>query len=113
MDISADAWELIGRYLGAGLALGLGGIGAAFGMGIAAGQATEGMMRQPARQGNMLRTMLIGQAVGGSPSVFALVIGLLILLVPFSATGIQLAAILIGAGLSVGLGCFGSGYTQC
>ncbi len=110
MDISADAWELIGRYLGAGIALGLGGIGAAFGMGIAAGQAAEGMMRQPARQGNMLRTMLIGQAVGGSPSVFALVIGLLILLVPFSAEGGRLAAMLIGAGLSVGLGCFGSGW---
>ncbi len=81
-------------------------------MGIAAGKANEGIMRQPTRQGYMLRTMLIGQAVGGSPSIFALVIGLLILLVPGVGPGAQggkLVAALIGAGLSIGFGSFGSG----
>lgn len=112
MDISPEAWELIGRYLGAGFALGLGGIGAAIGMGMAAGQANEGIMRQPEQHGYMLRTMLIGQAVGGSPSIFALVVGLVILMVPAvgaGATGFALAAALTGAGLSIGLGAFGSG----
>ena len=95
--------------MGAGLALGLGGIGAAVGMGIAAGQANEGIMRQPQTQGYMLRTMLIGQAVGGSPSIFALVVGLLILFVA-RGTGPVMASAMIGAGLSVGLGCVGSGF---
>ena len=114
LDLSAITWEnwdLIGRYLGAGLALGLGGIGAAVGMGNAAAQANASIGRQPETQGMMLRTMLIGQAVGGSPSIFALVIGLLILFAGASAPveGGASTAALIGAGLSIGLGCFGSG----
>ncbi len=110
IELEAHVWEMIGRYLGAGFALGLGGIGAAVGMGIAAGQANEGIMRQPDTQGYMLRTMLIGQAVGGSPSIFALVIGLLILFLPAGRlVGADYAAAMIGAGLSIGLGCFGSG----
>lgn len=111
MEFSPETWDFVGRYLGAGIALGFGGIGAAVGMGIAAGQADEAMMRQPERQGHLLRTMLIGQAVGGSPSIFALVIGLLILFLPApeSVSGPVYAAALTGAGLSIGLGCFGSG----
>ena len=109
--MTPDSWILIGRYLGAGLALGLGGVGSAIGMGMAAGAANEGIMRQPERQGHLLRTMLIGQAVGGSPSIFALVIGLLILFIPVggSSNPASVAAALIGAGLSIGIGCFGSG----
>ncbi len=113
MEISPHTLELIGRYLGAGLALGFGGIGAAVGMGLAAGQAAEGMMRQPASHGHVLRTMLIGQAVGGSPSVLALVVGFLILLVPVGGpegVGWSVVAVLVGAGLAMGLGCFGSGF---
>lgn len=111
MDISPETWNFIGRYGGAGFALGLGGIGAAVGMGMAAASTSDAMMRQPDRQGTLLRTMLIGQAVGGSPSIFALVIGLLILFlpVPSSISGPVYAAAAMGAGLSIGLGCFGSG----
>lgn len=102
---------MLGRFLGAGFALGLGGIGAAIGMGMAAAEANAGIMRQPSQQGSLLRTMLIGQAVGGSPSIFALVVGLLILFLPENAamSGPLYAAALTGAGLSIGLGCFGSG----
>lgn len=109
IELEPQVWEYLGRYIGAGFALGLGGIGAAVGMGIAAGQANEGIMRQPNTQSFMLRTMLIGQAVGGSPSIFALVIGLLILFLPSSLEGPYFAAAMIGSGLSIGLGCFGSG----
>ncbi len=102
---------MLGRYTGAGFALGFGGIGAAIGMGMAAAQTNESMMRQPKIHGQLLRTMLIGQAVGSSPSIFALVIGLLILFLPVStAMPAELyAAAMVGAGLSIGLGCFGSG----
>ncbi len=110
IDIEPQVWEMLGRYIGAGLALGLGGLGAAVGMGIAAGQANEGLMRQPDTQGYMLRTMLIGQAVGGSPSIFALVVGLLVLFLPSGRLeGAHFAAAMVGAGMSIGLGCFGSG----
>lgn len=111
MEITPEAWNLIGRYTGAGLALGLGGIGAAIGMGMAAARANHAMMRQPMHQGYLLRTMLIGQAITGDQSIFALVIGLLILFLPVDEahSGAVFAATAIGAGLSIGLGCFGSG----
>ncbi len=112
MELDPQTWEFLGRYIGAGLALGLGGIGAAVGMGVAAGQANEAMMRQPEQQGSLLRSMLIGQAVGGSPSIFALVVGLFILFIPASnpaAVGGNFFAALVGAGLSIGFGALGSG----
>ena len=111
MEFTPETWNYIGRYIGAALALGLGGLGAAVGMGIAAGGAGRAIMRQPARHGDLLRTMLLGQAIGGSPSIFALVVGLLILFLPVNeaTSGIEFASTLIGAGLAVGLGCFGSG----
>ena len=102
---------LIGRVLGAALALGLGGIGAAIGMGMTAGSADEAIMRQPEQQGPMLRTMLIGQAVGGSPSIFALVIGLLVLFIAVGDAenaGGNVFFAFIGAGLAIGFGCLGS-----
>ncbi len=111
MELSPETWDLIGRYLGAGIALGLGGIGAAVGMGMIAASGNQAMMRQPAHQGYLLRTMLIGQAIGGDSSIFSLVIGLLILFLPASAaiSGPLFAATLVGASLSIGLGCMGSG----
>lgn len=111
MDFEPQTWIHLGRFIGAGLALGLGGIGAAIGMGKAAAHANEGIMRQPEAHGTILRTMLIGQAVGGSPSIFALVIGFLILLIPenTSVDPVTFAAAMLGAGLAIGLGCFGSG----
>lgn len=111
-ELDPQTWELLGRYMGAGLALGFGGIGAAVGMGNAAAQANTAMMRQPATQGEMLRTMLIGQAVGGSPSIFALVVGLFVLFLPAAnpeVVGGNYFAALTGAGLAIGLGALGSG----
>lgn len=111
MDISPETWNYIGRYSGAALALGLGGLGAAIGMGMAGAEANRSIMKQPSRHSELLRTMLLGQAVGGSPSIFALVVGLLILFIPVddAISGPVFASAMIGAGLSVGLGCFGSG----
>lgn len=111
MDIEPETWNLIGRYTGAAFALGLGGLGAAIGMGMAGAEANRSMMKQPSRHSDLLKTMLLGQAIGGSPSIFALVVGLLILFLPVNeaTSGIVFASTLTGAGLAVGLGCFGSG----
>jgi F0F1-type ATP synthase membrane subunit c/vacuolar-type H+-ATPase subunit K len=111
-ELEPHTWQMLGRYVGAGVALGFGGIGAAIGMGYAAAQTQTAMMRQPKSQGLMLRTMLIGQAVGSSPSIFALVVGLFILFVgvadPEASAGNMFAA-LAGAGFSIGFGALGSG----
>jgi F0F1-type ATP synthase membrane subunit c/vacuolar-type H+-ATPase subunit K len=56
--------------------------------------------------------MLIGQATGGGPSIFALVVGLLILFKALGApneAGGNVLCIFVGSGLAIGLGCFGSG----
>lgn len=111
MELAPETWDYVGRYIGAGLALGFGGLGAAIGMGMAGAEAGRSMMKQPSRHSDLLRTMLLGQAVGASPSIFALVIGLLILFLPANEaiSGPVFAATMVGAGLAVGLGCFGSG----
>ena len=111
MELSPETWNYIGRYVGASLSLGLGGLGAAIGMGLAAGGANTAIMKQPAYRSDLLRTMLLGQAVGDGASIFALVVGLMILFLPVNEaiSGIEYAAVLIGAGLSAGLGCLGSG----
>ena len=113
LELDPQSILALGRVLGAGFALGLGGLGAGIGMGVAAGYASTGIMRQPTVSGPMLRTMLIGQAVGGSPSIFALLIGFLILrLAPREAAevGWTWAAVLTGAGLSIGLSGLGVGF---
>ncbi len=105
--------EAIGRIFGAGIAVGLGGIGAGIGMGMVAASGDEGLMRQPTQNNAMVRTMLIGQAVGGGTvSVFPLVIAILILFMPATdpeMVGGNFVATMIGAGLAIGLGSFGSG----
>jgi len=112
LEIDPQVLEYTGRFLGAGLALGLGGVGAAIGMGYTAGRANEAMMRQPENKGELLRTMLIGQAIGGDASIFALVVGIFILFVPAGfpdPVGINFVAAMVGAGLAIGFGALGSG----
>ena len=99
-------------FLGAGLAMGFGAIGAAIGEGYTAGQAAAGMARQPRMQGELLRTMLVAQAVAESSGIFALVIAVaLVFSSPATAlTGsIEQSMAVVGAGLAVGVAAIGSG----
>lgn len=99
------------QHLGAGLAIGLGGIGAGIGMGDAAQQACSAIERQPSTRDDIFTTMLIGQAATSTSSVFALVIALLQLMVvsmpdvPSYTAGMAM----LGTGICIGLGCLGSG----
>ena len=65
----------ISSYVAAGLAL-IAGLGPGVGMGYAAGQATEAVRRQPEARGPIITTMLLGQVVAGSTSIYSLVIAL-------------------------------------
>jgi len=50
--------------VGAGLAIGLGAIGPGIGQGTAAGQAVEGIARQPEAEGKIRGTLLLSTAAG-------------------------------------------------
>ena len=56
-------------YGAAGLCIGFGAIGAALGEGYTAGLANEGLSRRPEKSGEILKNMLVGQAVAESLSL--------------------------------------------
>ena len=96
-------------YVGGGIAMGLGAIGAAIGEGYTASEANLAVSRDADNSGNIFKNMLVGQAVAESSSIFALVIAILLLFLDVQAAGILKAAALLGAGLCMGLGAIGSG----
>ncbi|PLX46121.1 MAG: ATP synthase F0 subunit C [Deltaproteobacteria bacterium] len=99
----------LSAYLGAGLCMGLGAIGAGIGEGLTGGDAARSMDRQPAVSSRLMRNMLIGQAVAESASIFALVVSMLLIFGDYSSPTSPGPAALIGAGLCMGLGALGSG----
>jgi len=98
----------IAAVLGAGIAVGVCGFGVAIGDGYCAGRACDGVARRPSIGGQITGTMLVGQAVTETPVVFALVVAFILLYSGFSG-GLEKAAALLGAGIAMGFGGFGSG----
>ncbi len=108
------AWNVetiisLAAYIGGGLSMGLGAIGAAIGEGQTAAQANLAISRSPKASGEIFKNMLIGQAVAESASIFALVIAILLLFADVATPDLIKAAAFFGAGLSMGLGAIGSG----
>lgn len=99
----------LSAYVGGGIAMGLGAIGAAIGEGYTAAEANLAVSRNPKISGDLFKNMLVGQAVAESASIFALVIAILLLFLDTGATTLLKAAALFGAGLSMGFGAVGSG----
>ena len=95
-------------YFGAGLCMGTGAVGAAIGEGYAAGEAVEGISKQPAASGEILKTMLVSMAIAESASIFALVVAILLIFQKFSGN-LYDAVGLISAGISMGVGACGAG----
>ena len=56
-------------------------IGPGFGQGIAAGKAAEAVGRQPEAQSEITRTMILGQAVAETSSIYSLIIAIILLFV--------------------------------
>lgn len=96
-------------FLGAGLAMGFGAIGAGVGEGYTAGITVKGSARQPRMYGELLRTMLLGQAVCESSGIFALLVALIMVFSPDKAATFAQAAAMIGGGLAVGISSIGGG----
>ena len=97
-------------YLGAGLAMGLGAIGAGIGIALAGGKACEAITRQPTAAPDITKTMLIGQAISETPAIFALIIAILLVFIMPVKDGVAIGFIgVIGSGLCIGLGAIGTG----
>ena len=79
------------------------------GEGFTAGLANEGLSRKPEKSGEILKNMLVGQAVAESAAIFALVIAILLIFMKLPSPDLVKAAALLGAGLSMGFGAIGSG----
>ncbi len=109
-DIKVEDYYLMATYFSAGLAMGLGAIGAAIGMGFAGGKACEAITRQPSAAPDITKTMLVGQAISETTAIFALVIAIVLFFMKPVATGSVFGFLgIIGAGFSIGMGALGSG----
>ena len=65
--------------LAAALAVGLAAIGPGIGQGTAAGQAVEGIARQPEAEGKIRGTLLLSLAFMEALTIYGLVVGLVLL----------------------------------
>ena len=103
-----EPWTTGASLLGAGIAMGFGAIGAGVGEGYNASEALNAMARQPAASSDLVRTMLVGQAVAETSGIFALVVAFLVMFSTPEAS-MEMAGALVGSGLAMGLGAMGSG----
>ena len=77
-NISNEALILACSAIGAGLAM-IAGIGPGVGQGIAAGHGASAVGRNPGARGQIMSTMLLGQAVAETTGLYGLVIALILL----------------------------------
>lgn len=74
----SSAWAL---YIGAGLAIGVAGLGAGIGMGNAIKGGLEGIARNPGVAGKIFTYLLVGLALIESIAIYGLVVSLILLFV--------------------------------
>ena len=109
MTYDIQIWVSVAAFTGAGLSMGLGAIGAAVGEGHTAAQANSAISQNPEQVGDIFKSMLVGQAIAESASIFALVIAMILLFTDFGAASYLTVAAVSSAGLCMGLGAIGSG----
>ncbi|MCE5250110.1 ATP synthase F0 subunit C [bacterium] len=102
-------WILVAKCVGASLAVGIAAFGSAFGEGYIAMKASEAIARQPRASSEIVRTMLITQAVSETAGIFGLLISIILIFVAPSRGGITQAVSLFAAGLCMGVGAIGAG----
>ncbi len=109
MSFDTQTWVNVAAFLGGGMAMGFGAIGAAIGEGYTAAEANSAISRNPDISGEIFKSMLVGQAIAESASIFALVIAMILLFTDFTSVSCVTACVLLASGLSMGLGAIGSG----
>ena len=109
MEQDIQTWVKLASFTGAGLAMGCGAIGAAIGEGYTAAQANFAISRNPGASGDIFKSMLVGQAIAESASIFALVVAMILLFSNFAGNSWVTVSVVFSAGLCMGLGAIGSG----
>ncbi len=109
MTFDPQTWAKFAAFLGGGIAIGFGAIGAAIGEGYTAAMANAAISRSPKHAGSIFKNMLVGQAVAESSSIFALVVAMILLFSKSQTTSMVTVASYLGAGLCIGLGALGCG----
>jgi len=77
--IVENAIMVAGAFIGAGLAIGLGAVGAGIGNGAVTAKAVEGIARQPEARGTILVNMLISVGLIEAVPIIAAVIAIVLL----------------------------------
>ena len=77
-NITNEGLILACSTIGAGLAM-IAGIGPGIGQGIAAGQGAAAVGRNPGAKGDIMSTMLLGQAVAETTGLYGLAIAFILL----------------------------------
>ena len=80
MNITGHDFIMACSAIGAGLAV-IAGIGPGIGQGIAAGHGAAAVGRNPGAKGDIMSTMLLGQAVAETTGLYGLLIAMLLLFV--------------------------------
>jgi F-type H+-transporting ATPase subunit c len=109
MITDLQTWVNVAAFSGGGIAIGLGAIGAAIGEGYTAATANSAISRNPSMSGEVLKSMLVGQAIAESASIFALVVAMIMLFSKFPPVSPITVFAVFGAGLSMGFGAIGAG----
>ena len=78
MDM-AQAIAIMGKAIGAGLAMGFGAIDPGIGEGNAVAHALDGMARQPETTSTLRTNMILGCAIAETTGIYSLLIAFLIL----------------------------------
>ena len=83
MNISGQELIYACSAIGAGIAL-IAGVGPGIGQGYAAGKGAEAVGRNPGAKGDVMTTMLLGQAVAETTGLYGLVVAIILMFVhPF------------------------------
>ena len=80
MNISGQEFIQAMSAIGAGIAM-IAGVGPGVGQGIAAGYGASAVGRNPGAKGDIMSTMLLGQAVAETTGLYGLLIAMLLLFV--------------------------------
>jgi len=96
--------------LAAGISMGLGGIGSGYGNGDTASSACKALADNPEGRAGVLTMMLVGQAVGQTPAIFALLVAFILMFGNYAGpVTLPAAMAVLAAGISMGFGGIGPG----
>ncbi|MFC2140397.1 ATP synthase F0 subunit C [Candidatus Auribacterota bacterium] len=108
-NVASDNICMAFAFIGAGISMGFGAISGGLGAGYTSAKTCKELGKRPDITTTLIGNMLIGQAASQTPSIFALVIAMLLVFIKADTVSIVRMAALLGAGISMGFGAIGPG----